>query len=411
MKISILSIGNEILKGTIVNSNTAIIGKEFLKLGITPSFQATVNDDKNDIIGILNYITSISDVIIITGGLGPTTDDLTVKTIADFFNLKLYKDNSVVENIRKRLQHRAIDKAKDVIVSKQNLKQAYVPEGCEVLQNANGTAPGIFIKVDNKRIFLLPGPPFEMKPMLIEKVIPEINSCIKEKIYFEILTTVGIGESDLQAKIDKISGENKDIEFAYRAIPGTCELTIYGKNKNTVQNEADKIRKILGLSVLNKMFNNLIEEVAYYLNKRRLSLSTAESCTGGMIASKITDLPGVSNFFKGGAVVYSNELKTNLLGVKPETLDKFGAVSQECAEEMINGLCKNLKSETGIAITGIAGPDGGTDDKPVGLVYIAVKVTDKLIVKKIIFSGNRNIIRIRTVYSALDILRRMLIEN
>ena len=247
--------------------------------------------------------------------------------------------------------------------------------------------------------------------MLIEKVMPEINKDIKVKTYFEILTTVGIGESDLQARIDKISGSNPEIEFAYRAIPGTCELTIYGKAKNLIRNEADKIRKALGQSVLGNDFQNIAEEVASLLNKKKLLLSTAESCTGGMIASKITDISGSSSFFKGGTVVYSNELKINLLYVKPSTLDKFGAVSKECAEEMVRGLCNNLKTETGIAVTGIAGPDGGTEEKPVGLVYIAVKVLNEVLVKKIIFSGNRDIIRIRAVYSALDTLRRMLLKN
>jgi len=441
MKISILSIGNELLKGTIVNSDTAIIGKELFKLGITPFFQATVNDSKEEINKILNYIVPFSDVIIITGGLGPTTDDLTVKTVADYFKLKLYKNQDVIDNICERIKHRNTNipksihlsklhtessclgglslkacnknrlayKTKKVEISKQNLKQAFVPENSEVLINTNGTAPGVFIRKKQKRIFLLPGPPSEMKPMLIKNVVPEINSLIDDKLYFEVVITMGVPESDLQGIVDRVIGTVAGIDIAYRANPGTCELTIYGHNQELVSEQTKKIRGYLGYSVLSEGFTDIVEEIVFHLNKNNLTFATAESCTGGMIAARITDLPGVSSLFKGSCVVYSNELKEKLLGVRQEAIDKFGAVSHECAEEMVNGLCRRLNVDAGIAVTGIAGPEGGTEEKPVGLVYMAAKFQDKVKVKKYIFNGNRNCVRNLTVLYALGILRRLLI--
>ena len=410
MKISILSIGNELLKGTIVNSNTATIGKELFKLGVTPFFQATVNDSKEEINEILDYIVPFSDVIIITGGLGPTTDDLTIKTVADYFNLKLYENQNVIDNICERIKHRNTDKANEIKISEQNLKQAFVPETSEVLMNDNGTAPGVFININNKKIFLLPGPPSEMKPMLCQQVVPEITSLIDNKLFFEIVTTIGVSESDLQGIVDDVIGTVPGIDIAYRANPGTCELTIYGCDRKLVNEQAKIIRGYLDSSVLLEGFTDIVEEIVFRLNKRNFTFATAESCTGGMIAARITDLPGVSSLFKGSCVVYSNETKHKLLGVKQQTIEKFGAVSYECAEEMVNGLCNRLNVDAGIAVTGIAGPDGGSEEKPVGLVYIAVKVQDSINIKKYVFNGNRNGVRIRTLFYSLDMLRRLLLN-
>ncbi len=411
MKISILSIGNELLKGTVINSNTAIIGRELFKLGVTPFFQATVNDSNEEINNVLNYIVPFSDIIIVTGGLGPTTDDMTIKTVADYFELKLYKNQKVIDNICERIKHLARYKKNKVNISEQNLKQAFVPEGSEVLMNANGTAPGVAIFINQKRIFLLPGPPSEMKPMLIKSVIPEVGSLIDSKLYFEVVITIGVPESDLQGIVDRVIGAVPGIDIAYRANPGTCELTIYGQNKELVNEQAKKVRNYLGNSALAEGFSDIVEEIVFRLNEKNMTFATAESCTGGMIAAKITDLPGVSSLFKGSCVVYSNELKEKLLGVRPETIDKFGAVSHECGKEMVDGLCKRLNVDAGIAVTGIAGPSGGTDDKPKGLVYIAVKLQDKVRIKKYVFNGNRKGVRSRTVFYALDALRQLILND
>jgi nicotinamide-nucleotide amidase len=410
MKISILSIGNELLKGTTVNSNAAIIGKELYKLGITPFFQATVNDSKEDINKILRYIVPFSDVIITTGGLGPTADDLTVKTVAAYFKLQLYKNQNVIDNIFEKIKYRNIDKTKKAGISVQNLKQAFVPVNSEVLMNTNGTAPGIFLNMNKTRIFLLPGPPSEMKPMLRQKVIPEISDQIYDKLYFRAIVTTGISESDLQGIVDKVIGTIPGIDIAYRVSPGSCELTIYGYNQELVKKQAKKIRDSLGHSVLAEGFTDIVEEIVFHLNRKNLTFATAESCTGGMIAAKITDLPGISSSFKGGYIAYSSELKCERLGVKQKTIDKFGAVSHECAEEMVDGLCKQLDVNAGIAVTGIAGPGGKTKEKPVGLVYIAVKLQSKLKIKKYIFNGNRDSVRNRAVFYALNMLRLLLLD-
>ena len=410
MKISILSIGNELLKGTTINSNMCVIGQELFKLGVTPCFQATVNDSREEINKILNYIVPFSDVIIITGGLGPTADDLTIKTVADYFDLKLYQNQDVIDNISKRIRHSSIiDNSKKVEISTQNLKQAFVPENSEVLINANGTAPGIFIKSNEKRIFLLPGPPTEMKPMLIKSVIPEISRLVKDKLHFEIITTIGVSESELQGLVNRVIGTVPGIDIAYRASCGACELTFYGYDQKLVLKQSQKIRDKLGSSILSKGFTNIVNEIAFHLAKRNFTIATAESCTGGMIAAKITDLARVSSLFKGSCVVYSNEAKQKLLGVKQETIDKFGAVSKECVEEMVNGVCQRMNVDTGIAVTGIAGPNGGTDKKPVGLVYIATKFQGKVNIKKYIFNGDRNGIRTSTVFRSLDMLRQLLL--
>jgi len=410
MKISILSLGNELLKGTVVNSNTAIIGKELFKLGLTPCFQATVNDSSDDINQILDYLVPFCDVIIITGGLGPTSDDLTIRTVADYFKLKLYKNQGVIDNIYKRI--RSINSAygKKDLISKQNLKQAFVPENCEILMNSNGTAPGVFIYENHKRIFLLPGPPHEMQPMLLQKVIPEISSLIDSRLHFEIINTIGVSESNLQGIIDEVIGVLPDIKTAYRANPGICELTIYGHSKELVNEQAKKVRHYLGRLAIAEGFHDIVEEVVFKLNEENMTFATAESCTGGMIAAKITDFPGVSSLFKGSCVTYSNTLKQDLLGVRPDTIIEYGAVSSECALEMVNGLCKRLNVDAGIAVTGIAGPDGGTKEKPVGLIYIAAKVQDKVQIKKYILSGDRNRIRSCTVIYGLDLLRQLLLS-
>jgi len=436
MIISIISIGNELLKGTILNSNLADIGQNLLKIGLTPYFQATICDNKDDIVNFMNYSLTFSDILIITGGLGPTSDDITMKTIADYFNLELYQNQKVLENIKDWLRKKNLtprnsnqsyfsdteeyprakaeilssDEKNTCAISKYNIKQTFVPLGSTIIQNLNGTAPGICIQHKNKVIYLLPGPPNEMLPMLENVIIPNISKSLHIKSYFRTIKTIGISESKLQEIVDKLNIANSKINIAYRATPEFCELTLCSANEQLLKATDQKLRNCFKNSALPTNYDDVVEPIIAFMKKNDFTMSTAESCTGGMIASKITDFAGVSSVFKGSCITYSNELKEKLLGVQQSTLLNHGAVSMECAIEMVNGLCKNLSVNAGIAVTGIAGPDGGSIDKPVGLVYIAVKLNDLIEVKQMNYTGDRKNIRIRTTSHALNMLRLLCIS-
>lgn len=406
MKISIISTGNELLKGSIVNINLAIIGHELYKLGIVPIFGAIVQDTPKDITRTLEYILPISDIIIITGGLGPTRDDLTVKTIADYFNLKLYINQQIINEIKKFLGRQKKE------LSEENLKQAFIPKNSEFITNKNGTAPGIYIKINKKKIFLLPGPPNEMSPMLFKKILPVILAKQKQKAYYQIINVMCIAEAELQQIVSSVIPKKiKNLEIAYRVTPKSCELTLTSHNKKVVEQYKNKIRKKLGTSVLSPEYKNVVEEIASHLKKLNLTLATAESCTGGLIASKIIEIPGASEFFIGSIIAYNNKIKKQLLEVSQETLNKFGAVSEECVKEMALGLCKNLETDLGIAVTGIAGPAGETLNKPIGLVFIAINFRGKVNTKKINMPGNRNAIRENTTIEALEMIRQLCLSQ
>lgn len=405
-KISIISIGDELLKGKTLNTNLNDIGCELMKIGIIPEFQVTVKDKKDDIINILNYSLSKSNILIITGGLGPTTDDITVQTVADYFNLKV----SINKNALKYLKE-FLAKCKVTAISKNNLKQVYLPEKSKPIINHNGTAPGVFIEILGKTLFLLPGPPHELKAMLSNNVIPYIKTLEIEKSYYETVYAMGISESDFQKIVsDTLGGNYNKFTISFRANPGLCELMILGHNKEEVKSAINKIKNTIKDFILSDDFSHPVEEIIYLFKKNGWTLATAESCTGGLISSIITDYPGVSAFFKGSCISYSNEIKQNILNVKNNTIEEFGAVSKETAKEMVEGLCNKFNVDAGIAVTGIAGPDGGTESKPVGLVFIAVKFFNKLNIKKYNFVGSREIIRERIVVTALNDLRKLIIK-
>lgn len=403
MKIAVLNIGNELLKGTIANTNFVAIGKELARLGIPPVLQITINDTKQDIQDAIKFIEKQNiDVIICSGGLGPTTDDITVETFADHFNLKLYTNKKVIEHIKN-----IIGSKKELSV--HNKKQAIVPKRATILTNKNGTAPGIRFFANNKTIFLLPGPPSELNPMLIE-VIPNINSLCKKKIFFESVYIVGISESELQRLVLENIPESKDLYVAYRVEPGCCEISFSSPSQKLTSDSANKLKTILGAATLKKGCRNIIEDIFLHLKKQKLFLGIAESCTGGMLSSKITDIPGSSSVFKGSIIAYSNEIKEKLLNVKRLTLEKHGAVSAECALEMLKGGCNALNATAGIAVTGIAGPGEGTSEKPIGIVFIAVKVKNKIIVNSYNIKGDRARIRARTCAYAFNDLRNLLLK-
>lgn len=407
MKIAILNIGNELLKGTTVNTNLVTIGRELVKLGIPPFLQVSVNDTKQDIQDAIKFIEGKDvDVIICSGGLGPTTDDITVETFADYFRLKLHVSEDVIQHIEN-----IIGSGKPLSI--HNQKQAIVPDGSKILTNRNGTAPGICFSANNNRltVFLLPGPPSELNPMLIEEVIPHISSLRKNKTFLESVFIAGAAEAEIQRVIAQNFAESKELYIAYRAEPGCCEVSFSSSSQKQVLECALKLKSIFHTANLLEGCKNVAEDVLLRLKEKKLSLGIAESCTGGMLSSKITDIPGASAVFKGSIIAYSNEIKEKLLNVKAPTLKQYGAVSAECALEMVEECCKALNSEIGIAVTGIAGSEGGTREKPVGLVFIAVKAGNKAIVNSYNIKGDRPRVRTAACSYALSSLRNLLIES
>ncbi len=406
MKISILSIGDELLKGTTLNRNLSIMGCELKKIGIIPELQLTIKDDKSEIKEAIRYLTCRSDIIISTGGLGPTSDDITVEVFAEFGNVKLVENLSVVEQIQKRIS------SENRPLSKYNLKQALIPESGKVLKNENGTAPGIEMDISNTKIFLLPGPPSEMEPIFKRDVVSYILSLKEtEKIHFSTIYAANYPESELQKIVAEKLIPDPSVNVAYRVAFGVCEITLSGFNKFTVETEYCRLKNTLGNIALKEDAATIQEELYHALEKNNLTISFAESCTGGMLSSLITEISGISSFFKGSVIAYENCVKTKILNVKAETIEQFGAVSSECAVEMVNGIVALLKTDIGISVTGIAGPLGGTIEKPVGTLFIAVKVKDLLDCKRYFFTGNRERVRQRSTIAALDMARKMLRDS
>ncbi len=406
MKISILSIGDELLRGSTVNTNLADIGQELGAVALFPGHEMCVPDTRAGIFTGLDTLLPLSDVIIATGGLGPTSDDITKNAVAEYLGLGIYEDQEVVEHLKMwwaKLRRGAMPKAV--------MSQALVPDGAQVMPNNNGTAPGLHIfnsaKLDGKRIFMLPGPPHECMPIVKESVIPALLKLVKVNLHTEIIYVIGVPESHAEEKAAPfIEGEN-DLTLAYCASPECVKIFLSGPDKHSVKTKMAQIKAAFGIDALSPGCKTVQEEIAALMKKHGGTLATAESCTGGMIAAYLTAIPGASEHFAGSAVVYSNDLKMKMLGVKKETLEKFGAVSAECAEELAANLCAKFAVDAGIAVTGIAGPGGGTKEKPVGLVYIATQLDGRREVLQHHFFGNREIIRRRTVTMALNQLRKM----
>lgn len=417
MKAEIISVGTEILLGDIVNTNAQYVAKELASIGIEVYHQSTVGDNVERLYECFKESLERSDVVITTGGLGPTKDDLTKEVAAKFFGQELVLHEPSWEYIKNLIQRRGKE------IAPNNKKQAYFPESAIILKNNNGTAPGAILKKDDKAIIVLPGPPKEMKAMFNESVMPYLNQFTDFKLISKTLRLYGIGESDLEIAIMDILDEQTNPTVALYA--KEMEVTIRLTAKATDEEEAQKliepvenrIRERVGKFIYtnddkyNGESQNVLEEiVAKLLVEKDLKVATAESCTGGMVASALIDYPGISSVFLEGCVTYSNESKIKRLGVKEETLNKYGAVSEETAIEMAKGIADGLGADIGLSTTGVAGPGGGTDEKPVGLVYTAVYFKGETKVYKNIYNGNRQKIRSRATRDVLNYLRSELIK-
>ncbi|MBK8984047.1 MAG: competence/damage-inducible protein A [Ignavibacteria bacterium] len=414
MKTKLISVGDEILIGQIVNTNAAFLGERLFSAGIPVHKNVVIGDEEDVLLSELSDSEKNYEVTIITGGLGPTHDDITKPALVKYFNDKLITDHKVLRHVRN------IFASKNIVMPPVNAGQALIPENSEVIWNSNGTAPGILIK-KNKKVFIsLPGVPYEMKPMIDDTVLPYLKKYFAEdlKLFYrqKTLLTTGIGESSLNELIGNvydIIGESK-LAFLPSSSGVRLRINVTGKNNEDAENKIHsiecKLKDKIGDYIFGYGEEDLENVVGEILKKKNLTLSVAESCTGGRISSGIVSVPGSSEYYKGGVCSYSNDLKMNLLGVKKETLDSFGAVSRETAVEMAEGVRKLTDSDVSISTTGIAGPDGGTADKPVGLVWIGLSDRSNSFAMKFLFGNNREINIQRSSQRALEILRRHLLN-
>lgn len=410
MKAEIIAIGTEILLGDIINSNAQYLAQELAALGIDMYYQQVVGDNEIRIMHAFDEAYSRSDIIITTGGLGPTDDDITKEVAAKYFNKELIQDENSIKKIRDYFKFR------ERVMTKNNLKQGLIPEGATVIKNNNGTAPGVIIEDDNKIMIILPGPPKEMKPMFEESVKPYLQEKSDSILVSRVVKILGIGESAVAEEIkDLIDTQTNPTIAPYAKDVGVMlRITAKAETKDEalklIEPIEEEIKNRLGDNVYATEDINIEEVVARLLIEKKLTISTAESCTGGMIASYLINYPGISEVFLEGAVTYSNEAKHNRLGVNNDILNKYGAVSEETAREMAIGIAKTANTDVSIVTTGIAGPEGGTLEKPVGLVFIGVYVQGKVTIQKCLFKGDRNKVRLQATITGLDMLRRILIK-
>lgn len=377
MQASILSVGTELLFGQTINTNATFLSDQLNRMGIDVMYHFTVGDNPGRLQEILKEALLKTDLVITTGGLGPTQDDLTKETVCAVMEDELVLNEDSLASIE--LFFHKVNRP----MTENNIKQAYLPKSATAFQNTMGTAPGFALTKGTKTIACLPGPPREMTAMFHTSLAPHIEKMTGSSIYYRMIRTYGIGESSLEtALLDFIDGQT-DPTIATYAMEGECYLRVTSKRdtledaKMQVDSMVDQIVSRIGPYIYSLNGQDLVEVVATELINRKMSISCAESCTGGLFAATLTRIPGISASFDRGFVTYSNQAKMDELGVLPKTLEKYGAVSLETAKEMAAGVHRATGSNLCIAVTGIAGPDGGTEEKPVGLVYISLLVTDE----------------------------------
>lgn len=412
MNCEIISVGTELLLGDILNTNTQYLAQELAAMGIPVLFQSTVGDNASRLDEMLELALSRSDVIITTGGLGPTPDDLTKEVCCAKAGATLTMHKESFEKIEAFFQSLGRE------MTESNKKQAMLPEGGLIFQNPYGTAPGCGVEFGGKVILMLPGPPREMRPMFEAYVKPYLLKFSGGTIVSHSLHVFGMGESTMSAAVrDLEDGVNPTV--APYAKDGEALLRVTAMAKTERECEAlcrpvmEEIRRRLGSKIYGVDCGNLQTRVVELLKKQKKQVSTAESCTAGLIAKRLTEVPGSSDVFECGIVSYSNEVKQRILGVKEESLKQFGAVSEQVAAEMAQGAYRVGKADFGIGVTGIAGPGGGSQEKPVGLSFVALYDGTKTVVKKVLTGrggDNREYNRTVAASNALDLLRRALEE-
>ena len=406
-----ICVGTELLRGNVVNTNAAFLARELAGLGIDCVYQTVVGDERETILEALRAASKRADLLVLSGGLGPTKDDLTRETAAEFAGKKLVEDERSRKLIKEYFDRRGIKPADN------NWKQAMIPEGSRVFDNHNGTAPGMALETKNCRIVLLPGPPEELQLMFRESVEPYLKEFVSGVILSQTVKTVGKPESLVEKEILGLIDRQENPSVATYAQDGEVHIRVTARAES--RKEANKLIKPIVKELKNQFGDEIYtteddvtleRALADLLLDQDMTISCAESCTGGLLSAALVNVPGISELFKAGLVTYSNKAKRRLLGVKKSTLQKYGAVSRQTAEEMVKGLLADSRTDVGISVTGIAGPDGGTKEKPVGLVYIGCSVKGKVTVQECHFAGSREKIRRSSVTAALMLARRCVLE-
>lgn len=413
MTVELVCVGTEILLGNIVNTNAAYLAEQCAMLGLSCYHQSVVGDNEQRMEETIRRAVSRSDIVILSGGLGPTKDDLTKEVTAQVFDMELLED----PHTRARIQE-YFDQNYRGQITENNWKQAQVPEGSMVIDNYNGTAPGLILQKDGKTAILLPGPPNELKPMFERDIRPFLNRLEPEGIYSKMVKICGFGESKVESMITDILESQTNPTIAPYAKTGEVHLRITAKaiNEETADEMMEPMMEELYRRFGSQIFTTeeavtLEETVVELLKEKGKTVTTAESCTGGLVAGRLLNVPGASSVYMEGYITYSNEAKEKLLGVSHSTLEQYGAVSKETACEMAEGAAKAAGADLAISVTGIAGPDGGTKEKPVGLVYVGCYADGEARAYEFHFTGNRAKNRESTVAKALTILREALINS
>lgn len=418
MNAELLTIGNEILIGQIVNTNAVWMAQQLNIIGVSVVHMSSVADERNAILKAFDDASKRADIVLITGGLGPTKDDITKKTFCDFFETELVTDENVLKDVSSFFTKRNRE------VTDINKKQAEVPKGSLVIRNKNGTAPGMWMEKNNTIFVSMPGVPYEMQAMVSNDVIPEIKKRFKLPfIYHKTILTQGVGESILAEMISDWEDAlaEKEIGLAYLPSPGMVRLRLSGKGfnelelKNKIDGELEKIKPtiekfIYGYEEYGKEQPKLEEILGELLKEKQLKLALAESCTGGYISHLITSVAGSSEYYNGCIVPYHNEFKHNLLKVDHTVFEKHGAVSKECVIAMVQETINVFNADVAIVVSGIAGPAGATLEKPVGTTWIAVAYHDRIIAKHFLFGDNRLRNIQMTANAALNLLRKLILK-
>jgi nicotinamide-nucleotide amidase len=409
----IITIGDEILIGQVIDTNSAWMAEALNGIGISVIQITSVSDREQAIVQALDQAGARADIIFITGGLGPTRDDITKNVLAGYFGSRLVRNDEVLEMVKEFITSRGVE------MNELNLGQAMVPDNCTVIPNRWGTAPGMWFRKNGKDFIFMPGVPYEMKGIMTGFILPELRKRHDlPVIIHRTVVTQGIPESHLAILLEKyedtLSGE---FRLAYLPSPGMVRLrlSITGKDREKTENlmnsELERLLKIVSDHLVATTDEKLEKIIGELLYKKGSTLSMAESCTGGMIAHLITSIPGSSRYFTGSVVAYSNKIKEEILGVNKEIIESFGAVSEQVVREMAAGAMKLFGTDYSVATSGIAGPDGGTMEKPVGLVWIAVASRDRIIAEKFNFGNQRDTNIQKASLTALNMLRKLVLNK
>lgn len=415
MKAAIVTIGDEILIGQIVDTNSGFIAKKLDKIGIEVAEMLSISDDKNHILETFANLQNKVDLVIITGGLGPTKDDVTKKTFCDYFEDELVIDEVVLQHVTQ-----LIERIYQRPISQVNKDQALVPSKCTVLKNANGTAPGMWMKKENTVFISLPGVPYEMKDIVENVIIPKlIQEYQRPFIIHQTVLTYGQGESLVAERIEEWENNLPSfIKLAYLPSPGRVRLRLSARGineeilKEALSEQIKQLTLIIGDIIGGLDENETIEVVlGKILTQNNKTLATAESCTGGKIAQMITSIPGSSAYFKGSIVSYAKEVKINILNISPETIEKYSVVSKEVAEEMALSVQKIMKTDYAISVTGNAGPTKDDTGEEIGTIFIGLATPEKVIVEKFNFGQPREKVIDRAVNKSFEMLQKEILKN